>query len=391
MADDYKVLAKKIEHLSKRMESVEAAVRSPGRRRSRKTPSGDDSGRLGFCALPSVPERIFPADVSDGRARLIRSIGKKWVNGTRLRYYFFEDAPLKGDDSNVDLVREAFQRWESVGIGLKFQETANIDDAEIRIGFQRGDGAWSYVGRDVIDIPGQHERTMNFGWDLTQDPRGDGLDTPIHEIGHTLGFPHEHQNPFAGIVWNEDEVYRYFMGAPNFWTREQTFFNVLRKLDPREVEGSQWDPDSIMHYSFEGGLIDEPEDYRDGLEPEDGLTESDIAQVKKFYPPLDDRRIRRLNPLELESLSVAAGEQKDFAIKPERSGEFTFQTVGKSDVVMVLFEQIDGECFYMAGDDDSGTNKNATITARLVEDRKYILRVRLFSDWATGKTAVMMS
>jgi len=34
-----------------------------------------------------------------------------------------------------------------------------------------------------------------------------GLDTAVHEIGHSLGFPHEYQNPKAGIVWNEEAVY----------------------------------------------------------------------------------------------------------------------------------------------------------------------------------------
>ena len=27
-------------------------------------------------------------------------------------------------------------------------------------------------------------------------------DTALHGIGHTLGLPHEHQNPNAGIVWD---------------------------------------------------------------------------------------------------------------------------------------------------------------------------------------------
>ena len=91
---------------------------------------------------------------------------------------------------------------------------------------------------------------MNFGWDLTEDPRGGGVDTPVHEIGHTLGFPHEHQNPFSGIVWDEEAVYQRFAGSPNFWSRQQTFHNVLRKLSSAEVEGSDWDPNSVMHYGF---------------------------------------------------------------------------------------------------------------------------------------------
>ncbi len=146
-------------------------------------------------------------------------------------------------DEQKDLVREAFKVWEDVRIGITFEETTDISEAEIRIGFLQDGRSWSYVGRDVIDIPGQYERTMNFGWDLTRDRRG--VDTPVHEIGHTLGFPHEHQNPFSGIVWNEEAVYQYFGGPPNNWPRETTLHNVLRKLTASSVTGS--DSDCKVH------------------------------------------------------------------------------------------------------------------------------------------------
>jgi len=54
---------------------------------------------------------------------------------------------------------------------------------------------------------------MNFGEPLVGSPRG--FDTALHEIGHTLGLKHEHQNPYAGIVWDEEEVYAYTAKPPN--------------------------------------------------------------------------------------------------------------------------------------------------------------------------------
>ncbi|WP_265939207.1 M12 family metallopeptidase [Bacillus thuringiensis] len=45
---------------------------------------------------------------------------------------------------------------------------------------------------------------MNFGWYITRNPSE--IDTAIHEIGHTLGFPHEHQNTKSGIEWDEEAV-----------------------------------------------------------------------------------------------------------------------------------------------------------------------------------------
>lgn len=43
------------------------------------------------------------------------------------------------------------------------------------------------MGRDAVEVPGQSEPTMNFGWDLTRDPRGG--DTLVHEIAIPLAFP----------------------------------------------------------------------------------------------------------------------------------------------------------------------------------------------------------
>lgn len=354
-----------------------------------QTPSDYEAGEepLNYCSQPPVPERTFARDVSPFRARLIQAVDKKWVNGTKLRYWFFDSGPNKGTAREEDLVREGFGVWEDLGIGITFEEIEDISEAEIRIGFLRRDGAWSYVGRDVIDIPGQHERTMNFGWDVTRDPRG--VDTPVHEIGHTLGLPHEHQNPFTGIEWNEDAVYDYFGGPPNNWPRNTTFYNVLRKLPATEVAGSEWDPDSIMHYSFPAGLIERPDQYRNGIRPAGGLSEVDTEQVHFFYPPLEEEH-PALEPFQAQTLDLGPGEQADFLIEPPATRDYTIQTFGQSDTVMVLFEDQAGDLKFVAGDDDSGTSLNSRLSVRLYQGRKYVLRIRLYLNWATGETAVMM-
>lgn len=172
-------------------------------------PSVGSGDEYAYCELPLVPERVFEPDVTPDRAELIRVTGKKWVNGTVLHYYFFD-----GSEEERGVGREAFDAWKDLDIGLRFEEVESRDEAEVRIGFKRGDGSWSLVGRDVIDfVPEPDKRTMNFGWDLTRDPRE--IDTAVHEIGHTVGFPHEHQNPNAGIVWDEEAVYAACTKPPN--------------------------------------------------------------------------------------------------------------------------------------------------------------------------------
>jgi hypothetical protein len=346
--------------------------------------SVDRGENYAYCGLPLVPERALDRNVNPDRAELIRVNDKKWVNGTVLHYCFFD-----GRDEERDVLREAFGAWKDLGIGLEFQEVGSPAEAEVKIGFVRGDGAWSFVGRDVIDLaPGPDERTMNFGWDLTQAP--EEIDTAVHEIGHTLRFPHEHQNPNAGIVWDEEAVYAALAEPPNSWPRERTHFNIIRKIAPDTVQGSEWDPDSVMHYPFRAGLIREPARYTGGLVPAGGLSDRDKTWVRTFYPPLSDTDYEELRPVESVRLSIAAGEQRNFVIRPQATRYYEIRTFGASDTVMVLFEDLDGEPRYLTADDDSGEDRNAHIRVKLLKGREYVLRVRLFYAARAGETAVMM-
>lgn len=355
------------------------------------------------CGLPVVPERIFPPTVDPERASLIRPIDKKWVNGTVLHYYFFNDPQNDGEERLVNgtptfvpwttvpaeeqVVVDAFKIWEDIGIGLDFERVADRSEAEIRIGFMRGDGAWSYIGRDVLTAVGQGHRTMNFGWDL----RAQGeIDTAIHEIGHTLGFPHEHQNPNAGIVWNEPAVYAELAGPPNYWPQAKTYHNIIKKIDPDTVQGSNWDPNSIMHYEFGPGLILEPAQYQNGIDPAGGLSQRDTTWVKSFYPPLSPQGYPQLVPFQSVALNVTAGQQANFTISPQETRYHDMSTFGVSDTVMVLFEDEGGNLRYLAGDDDSGQDYNAHIRIKLFKGRKYVLRIRLFYSNRSGGMSVML-
>ena len=264
---------------------------------------------------------------------------------------------------------------------------ADREDAEIRIGFDGADGSWSYVGRDIVDHASDpNRRTMNFGWSLTT---AYGRDTALHEIGHSLGFPHEHQNPNAGIVWNEQAVLDYFRGPPNSWDDDAIQWNILRKLPAGSVSGSRWDPDSIMHYGFGPGLIEQPEEYRiNGLDPAPGLSPVDISEAKAFYPSMGRKKDPELVPLESRRLKLAPGKQANFRIRPKLTRNYTIQTFGTSDSVMVLFEDVDGTPRFVAGDDDSAYDRNARIETKLQRGKEYILRVRLYFSEEGGDMAV---
>lgn len=342
-----------------------------------------------YCALPLVEPRVLDANMDPNRESLIRYIEKKWVNHTVLHYYFMQDQnDLAGPPEQLQAVRDAFNEWKNLGLGLEFNEVAQAADAEFRIGFAPG-SAWSYVGRDCIDlVPNRAEQTMNFGWDLTN---AYGRDTALHEIGHAMGFPHEHQNHNAGIVWDEDAVYANFAGSPNFWDREQTYYNIIRKIAPQDVAGSAWDKDSVMHYQFQSGLILSPPGYENQpLVPAPGLSDMDKQEARKFYP--GDSRIQwpELKPFLSHKLDIKPGEQFDFIIEPQLSRTYDMQTFGTMDTVMVLFEDDNGEPIFLAGDDDSGTNYNSKIQLRLINGRRYYLRLRLYGAGTSGEGGLML-
>jgi hypothetical protein len=341
-----------------------------------------------YCAAKFPPVRTFAQGIDAGRMRLIRQTADKWLNGTTLRYWFF-DKPAKwtADNAQKNVVREAFRRWKALGIGLDFAEVKNRADADLRIAFDQTDGSWSYIGTDVR-TKRSDPRTMNFGWDLTEDPK-EGMDTAIHEIGHTLGFPHEHQNPFAGIVWNEPAVYASLAAPPNRWSKSTTFHNIIEKIVPDTVQGSEWDANSVMHYPFEAGLIDKPVKYRGGITPAGGLSARDRMWALKFYPGIKAKGTPRLMPLQSTPLTLAPGQQANFIFKADATRMYEFRTFGTADTVMALYENKAGASKPIAEDDDSGTERNAHIKTALKAGKEYILRVRLHYAKASGKTAVM--
>jgi len=162
-----------------------------------------------------------------------------WKPGRTLRVYFMDGDPVV--HKKVEEVADQWSHYANIAF-----EFGSDPDAEIRISFMYA-GSWSYLGTYALVIP-KDEPTMNFGWLMPDSPDEEYSRVVLHEFGHALGCIHEHQHPEHGIPWDEDAVYRYYMGPPNNWPKAQVDSNVLQAYSKTQTQYSEFDEKSIMLY-----------------------------------------------------------------------------------------------------------------------------------------------
>jgi hypothetical protein len=318
-------------------------------------------------------DRVLPRDMMrlqrtmrgrGGRVRAISPIGKTWMNGSALRVRF-----MSGTPAQQAVAREQAGWWAAVA-NLKF-DFNNAPDAEIRITFDPNDGAWSYVGTDCRGIP-SNEATMNLGF----------LDggTAGHEFGHAIGLAHEHQNPAGGIQWNEQVVIQELAKSPNFWDEAKARHNVLRKYSADQINGTAFDPDSIMLYFFPAswtlnGIATKANDVLSHVDKEF------IAGAKMYAKT--GSTVSEATVLEVDARSRTpasigkVGEEDLFRFTAAVDGRYVIETRGPTDVVMKLFGP-SSETALVAEDDDSGMDTNAQISTDLVAS-EYFVQVRHYN------------
>ena len=307
--------------------------------------------------LPRDLMRLQPTTRRGGTTRAIAPIGKTWMNGSTLQVRF-----MGGTIGQHATVKEQAGWWMQHA-NLRF-DFNNAPAAEIRISFDRNDGAWSYVGTDCRGIP-LNEATMNLGF-------MDG-GTTAHEFGHTIGFAHEHQNPAGGIQWNEAVVIREMAKSPNFWDEATARHNILRKYTANQLNGTAFDPDSIMLYFFpaEWTLNGVGTKANAVLSTLDRQFVAGAKMYPKAAPTVAEALELNVNAIGRTAASIGKfGEEDLFTFVVARDGRHVIDTWGPTDVVMKLFGP-DSPTALIAEDDDNGFDHNARIAADLIKGRYY--------------------
>jgi hypothetical protein len=220
---------------------------------------------------------------------------------------------LKPVDAVKLIIRTRLQPL--VGLKLEFVETRG----DIRILFDENGGAWSHVGTQckTVDID---KPTMCFGW----------LDvgTIIHEFCHALGMIHEHQNPFGhGIQWNEAKVYQWARITQG-WDKQTTYLNIIERYKTDQVNGSEFDPKSIMLYFYPKELT------IDGMGTKANHTLSFLDQewLKHIYPQDGSERTF---PTSLKDVSAPL-----LSIRPSSSTETWLSGLIVIVVVSIVFSHL---------------------------------------------------
>lgn len=223
---------------------------------------------------PPAPRRTARG-VTRSPLKLALETAKLWKNGRTLGVRFLDGSPLQRKKT-----QQYAEKWLPFA-NIKFDFSAG-KDAEIRVSFVADSGSWSAVGTDCLlrkEFP-LKSPTMNFGWLRDDSAETEWERVVVHEFGHALGAIHEHSNPDGGIQWNKPAVYKYFGGPPNNWTKEDIDFNVLDKYSLDQINGTKFDPDSIMLYAFPPQLTLNHK----GTHENNHLSTLDKAFIKKMYP-----------------------------------------------------------------------------------------------------------
>lgn len=179
------------------------------------------------------------------------------------------------DQATRKKILEYANLW-SKKANISFRETNSGGD--VRIMRERGQGYWSYLGTDILQIP-RNEPTMNLeGFTSRTSDAEYGRVVP-HEFGHTAGFPHEHMRAEILNRLDRNKTYAYYKRNVG-WGKGMVDSQIFTPLPESQIIANRARENSIMCYNFPGEIT------KDGKPIVGGNTIDiiDYDLARKVYP-----------------------------------------------------------------------------------------------------------
>jgi len=193
-------------------------------------------------SFAKLPEEVVWTPMS--KMENTRGANGEAIKPDPIEYEIREMTPMEAFKKVVSERIEPFVNIKFEYIEYVDKEFDLLSAGVVRVGFTPATGAWSLMG--INNYLSTDETTMNIGW----------IDaaTIMHEMGHVLGMIHEHQVPYGSpIEWNEDAVYEWAKEVQG-WTKEEAYVNIIKQYDHSLINGTDYNPESIMLYFFPAEL-----------------------------------------------------------------------------------------------------------------------------------------
>lgn len=197
---------------------------------------------------------------------------KYWgADGVRLSVSFL-DSPAAALRNKILDHMNAWSQWCNVGFSW------SQSGGQVRISRGKG-GYWSYLGTDIRHV-GRNLPTMNLEGFTLKTPDSEFRRVVRHEVGHTLGFPHEHMRRVIISKLDEKKTVDYFRRYQG-WDEQTTRAQVLTPIEESQLLGTPGaDEQSIMCYQLPASITKDGKPIPGGLD----IDPSDQAFAAKVYP-----------------------------------------------------------------------------------------------------------